>query len=133
MVGADWPVLTLSKHKHKCDVKNCLSSHSCHFVKILFNQIHSCICSACLHCEGKVSNCYTKSCDRYLSAHEGTIFVHTKAIFGRNCLSIHSCHFVNNHLFYTKLLHAYVQRVYTFGKVSKCSHKCCGRNIFTGG
>ena len=55
--------------------KNCLSSHSCHFVKNYFflNQTPSCICSMCLHCIGKVSNCSIKSCGRSWSAHEGTI------------------------------------------------------------
>ena len=41
--------------------KNCLSSHSCHFVKTIFNQTSSCMCSMCLYCTGKVSNCSIKS------------------------------------------------------------------------
>ena len=50
--------------------KNCLSSHSCHFVKKYFflNQTPSFICSMCLHCIGKVSNCSIKSCGRSWSA-----------------------------------------------------------------
>ena len=36
-------------------------------------------------------------------AHEGTIYAYTKALLRKNCLSPHSCHFVNN---------AYVQCVY---------------------
>ena len=46
--------------------KNCLSSHSSHFVKKYFflNQTPSCICSMCLHCIGIVSNCSIKSCGR---------------------------------------------------------------------
>ena len=43
--------------------KICLSSHSCHFVKNCFflNQTPSCICSMCLYCIGKVSNCSIKA------------------------------------------------------------------------
>ena len=36
----------------------------------------------------------------------------TKALLGENCLSSHSCHFVKDYFFQTKLLHAYVQCVY---------------------
>ena len=93
--------------------KNCLSSHSCHFVKnYFFCQTPSWICSMCLHCIGKVSNCSIKSCGRSWLAHEGTICAFTKALFRKNCLSSPSCHFVKNYFFWTKLFHAYVQCVY---------------------
>ena len=74
--------------------KNCLSSHSCHFVKNYFfvNQTPWCICSMCLHCIGKVSNCSIKSCSRSWSAQEGTIYAYTKALLGKNCQSSHCCH-----------------------------------------
>ena len=36
----------------------------------------------------------------------------TKATLVKNCLSSHSCHFVKNYFFRTKLLNAYVQCVY---------------------
>ena len=93
---------------------NCLSSNSCHFVKNynFFNQTPSCICSMCLYCIGKVSNCYIKSCSRSWLAHEGSIYAYTKALLGKNCLSSHSCHIVKNYFFWAKLLHAYVQCVY---------------------
>ena len=45
-------------------------------------------------------------------AHEGTIYVYTKALLGENCLSSNICHFVKNYFFQTKLLGAYVQYVY---------------------
>ena len=112
-------------------MKNCLSSHSCHFVKshiseklskfsqlsfcqklFFLNQTPSWICSMCLYWMGKVSNCSTKSCGRSWSAHEGTIYAYTKALLGKNCLSSHSCHFVKNYFFWTKHLHEYVQCVY---------------------
>ena len=32
--------------------------------KKILNQTPSCICSICLHCKGKVSNCSIKSCGR---------------------------------------------------------------------
>ena len=60
-------------------MKNCLSSHSCHFVKKNFNQTPSCIRSICLHCSSKVSNCSIKSCGRSWSTHKATIHAYTKA------------------------------------------------------
>ena len=81
--------------------------------KLFFlNQTPSCICSMCLHCIGKVSNCSIKSCGRSWSAHEGTAYAYTKALLGKNCLSSHSCPFVEKYFFWSKLLHAYVQCVY---------------------
>ena len=68
--------------------------------KLFFlNQTPSCICSMCLHCIGKVSNCSIKSCGRSWSAHEGTVYAYTKALLGKNCLSSHSCHFVKKYFF----------------------------------
>ena len=65
--------------------------------KLFFlNKTPSCICSMCLHCIGKASNCSIKSCGRSWSAHEGTIYAYTKALLGKNCRSSHSCHFVKN-------------------------------------
>ena len=95
--------------------KNCLSSHSSHFVKNYFflNQTPSCICSMCLHCIGKVSNCSIKSCGRSCLAHEGTIYAYTKALLGKNCLSSHSSHFVKNYFFLNQTPSCiYVQCVY---------------------
>ena len=96
--------------------KNCLLKFSqLSFCQKLFflNQTPSCICSMCLHCISKVSNCSIKSCGRSWSAHEGTIYAYTNTLLGKNCLSSHSCHFIKNYFFWTKLLHAYVQCVYT--------------------
>ena len=92
--------------------KICLSSYCCHFVKKYFflNQTPSCICSMCLHCIGKLSNCSIKSCGRSRLAHEGTINAYTNTLLGKICLSSHCCHFVI--FFWTKLLHAYIQCVY---------------------
>ena len=94
--------------------KNCLSSHSCHFVKNYFfwTKLLHALCSMCLHCIGKLSNCSIKSCGRSWSAHEGTIYAYTNTLFGINCLSSHCCHFVKYYFFWTKPLHAYVQCVY---------------------
>ena len=66
----------------------------------------------CLYCIGKVSNCSIKSCGRSWSAHGGTIYAYTKPLLGKNCISSHSCHFVKNYFFWTRLLHAYVQCVF---------------------
>ena len=49
MVGVDLPTNALSMHIQKPYKKNCLGSHSYHFVtKMFLNQIPSCICSMCL-------------------------------------------------------------------------------------
>ena len=62
--------------------------------KLFFlNQTPTCICSMCLHCIGKVSNCSIKSCGRSWSAHEGTSYAYTYTLVGKKCLSSHSCHF----------------------------------------
>ena len=104
---------TIYAHTKALLGKNCLSSHSCHYVKKkILNQTPSCICSMCLHCIGKVSNCSMKSCGRSWSAHEDTINAYTNALLGENCLSFYRCHYVKNYFSWTKLLHAYVQCVY---------------------
>ena len=82
---------------YKSPIREILSMFSLlSFCQKLFflNQTPSCICSMCLHCIGKVSNCSITSCGRSWSAHEGTIYAYTKALLGKNCLSSHSCHFV---------------------------------------
>ena len=106
----------LDKHWGRVAVnKNILhNKYMLSFCQKLFilNKTPSCICSMCLHCIGKVSNFFIKSCGRSWSAHEGTTNVYTKDLSWKNCLSSHSCHFVKNYFFWTKLLHAYVQCVY---------------------
>ena len=109
VVGVDRPL----RH-HLCmyrrPIREILSKFSqLSFCQKLFflNQTPTCICSMCLHCIGKVSNCSIKSCGRSWSAHEGT-----NTLVGKNFLSSHSCHFDKNYFFWTKLLHAYVQCVY---------------------
>ena len=110
--------------------KNCLSSHSCHFVKNIFSKpTPSCICSMCLHCIDKVSNCSIKSCSRSLSAHEGTIYAYTKALSGKNCQSSHSCHFVKKYFFLNQTPSCICSMcLHCIGKVSNCSVKSCGRS-----
>ena len=112
--------------------KNCLSSHCCHFVKNYFfflSQTPSCVCSMCLHCIGKVSNCSIKSCGRSWSAHEGTIYAYTKALLGKNCLSSHSCHFVKNYFFLNQTPSCICSMcLHCIGKESNCSIKSCGRS-----
>ena len=79
---------------YKCQIReNCPKFTKLSFCQKSFvlNQIASCICSMCLHCEGKGSNCSIKSCGRSWSAHEGTIYAYKKAILGKKCLSSHSC------------------------------------------
>ena len=81
-----WELISPWRH-HLCIYKspireNYLSSHSCHFVKhcFYFTQTPSWICSMCLHCIGKLSNCSIKSCCRIWSAHKGAIHAYTKVI-----------------------------------------------------
>ena len=50
--------------------KNCLSSHSCVYVKYQIAPLKAVV-----------------GVD-----HEGTIYAYTKALLGKNCLSSHSCH-----------------------------------------
>ena len=79
VVGVDRLMKALSMHIQRpyqsLYRKNSLSSHSCHYGKNYFflNQTPSCICSMCLHCIGKVSNCSIKSCCSSLSARVWTI------------------------------------------------------------
>ena len=82
---------TIYAYTHTLLGKNCLGSHSCHFVKNYFCEPNSFMH---LHCIGKVSNCSIKSCGRSWSAHEGTIYAYTNSLLGKNCLGSHSCHFV---------------------------------------
>ena len=114
VVGVYRPMKAPSMHIQK-PYKEKLSKFSLlPFCQKLFflNQTPSCICSMCLHCICKVSNCSIKSCGRSWSAHGGTIYAYTYTLLGKNCLSSHCCHFVKNIFFWTKLLHAYVQCVY---------------------
>ena len=39
VVGVDQPTYALSWHKHKPYMKNCLSSHSCHFVNFVCTKL----------------------------------------------------------------------------------------------
>ena len=94
------------------------------------NQAPSYICSMCLYCIGKVSNCSIKSCGRSLSVHEGTIYAYTKALLGKNCLSSYSCHFVQNYFFLNQTPSCICSMcLHCIGKVSICSIKSCGRSL----
>ena len=134
--GRSWPAheVTIYTYTKALLGKSCLSSHSCHFVKNYFflNQTPSCICSMCLHCIGKVSNCSIKSCGRSWSAHEHTIYAYTKALLGKSCLSSHSCHFVKNYFFLNQIPSCICSMcLHCIGKVSNCSIKSCGKIIFS--
>ena len=93
-------------------MKNCLSSHRCHFVKIYFSTRLLHAYAQCVNIICKVSNCSIKRCGRSWLAHEGIIYAYTKALLGKISRSSHSCLFFRNYFFWTKLLHAYVQCVY---------------------
>ena len=111
--------------------KNCLSSHCFNLFKKLFflNQTPSCICSMCLHCIGKVSNCYIKSCGRRWSAHEGTIYEYTKALLARNLSKFSQLLFCQK-LFFLKQTPSYIcsMCLHCIENVSNWSIKSCGRS-----
>ena len=100
------------------------------YQKIFFlKQTPSCICSMCLHCIGKVSNCSIKSCGRSLSALEGTINAYTEAILGKNGLSSRSCLFVKKYFFLNQAPSCICSMcLHCIGKVSNCSIKSCGKS-----
>ena len=111
--------------------KNCLSSHSCHFIQKLFfeNQTPSCICSMCLHCIDKVSNCSIKSCSTSWSAHEGTIYAFTKALLGKKLSKFSQLSFCQKLFFLNQTPSCICSMcLHCIGKVSNCSIKSCGRS-----
>ena len=131
MVGVDQPIKAPSMHIQHL-IREKLSKFSLlSFCQKLFflNQTPSCICSMCLHCIGKVSNCSIKSCGRSWSAHEGTIYAYTNTLLGKNCLSSHTCHFVKNYFFLNQTPSCICSMcLHCIGKVSNCSIKSCGRS-----
>ena len=67
VVGVDRPMKAPSMHIYKSPIREKLSKFSqlssCQ--KLIFpNQTPSCVCSICLHCSGKASNCSIKCCGR---------------------------------------------------------------------
>ena len=98
--------------------------------KLFFlNQTPSCICSMCLPCIGKVSNCSIKSCGRSWSAQEGTIFAYTNTLLGKNCLISHSCHFCQKLFFLNQTPSCICSMcLHCIGIVSNCSIKSYGRS-----
>ena len=66
VVGVDRPIKTLSMHIQKPYKGIIVKVLTVVILSKLFfvNQTPSCICSMCLHCIGKVSNCSIKSCSR---------------------------------------------------------------------
>ena len=104
MVGVNLPMKAPSMHIQNTLLgKNCLSSHCCHFVQIIFSKpnffMHMFNVSTLYRQSIK---CFIKNCGRSSSAHEGTIYAYRKALLGKNCLSSHSCHFVKK-IFFSEL------------------------------
>ena len=126
MVGFDLPIKGLTIHVYTKAIllKNCLNSHSCHFVKKKFNQTPSWICSMCPYCIGKVSNCSIKRCDRSWSAHEGTIYAYTKALLGK----FSQFSFCQKNVINQTPLCICSKCLHCIGKVSNDSIKSCGRS-----
>ena len=130
LVGFDQPLKALSMHIQKPN-KGIIVLVLIAFIlsKItFFSQTPSCICSMCLHCIGKVSNCSIKSY-RSWSANEGTIYAYTNTLLGKNCLSSHCSHFAKNNFFLNQTLSCICSMcLHCIGKVSNCSIKSCGRS-----
>ena len=114
VIGVDWSIKALSCI-YKCHISEKLSkfSYLSFWQKSFFlNQTPLCICSICLHCSDKVSNCSIKSCSRSWSTHKGSIHAYTKAIKVKNSLSSYRCHFIKKYFFLNQTPHTYVQCVY---------------------
>ena len=68
-VQVDFPVYALSKHKQnlylKANRKKMVKFTKLSFCQKMFfwHQTSSCKCSMSLQCVGKVSNCFSRSCD----------------------------------------------------------------------
>ena len=133
-VGVDRPIKALSMHIQKPHQslyrKNGLNSHSWHFIKKI-NQTLSYICSMCLYCIGKVSNCSIKSCGRSWSAHEGTIYAYTKVIsklIWEKLYTFSQLSFYQKKKFNQTLSYICSMCLYCIGKVSNFSNKSYGRS-----
>ena len=131
MVGVDRPIKA-----RLCIYKSLIREKMSKFSQLSFcqknfflNQTPSCICSMCLHCKGKVSNCSIKNCSRSCSAHEGTINAYTKALFGKK-LSMFSLLSFCQKLFFLNQTPSCIcsMCLHCMGKVSNCSIKSCSRS-----
>ena len=109
--------------------KNCQVLTAVILSKIIFSKQNlSCICSMCLNCIGKVSNCSIKSCGRSWSAHEGTIYAYTNILLGKNC-QVLTAVILSKILFLNQTPSCICSMILLcMGKVSKCSIKSCGRS-----
>ena len=131
-----WQELIGPWRHHLCIYKHLIREKLSKFSQLSFcqklfflNQTASCICSMCLNCIGKVSNCSIKKCGRSWSAHEGTIYAYTKALLGKNCLSSHCCHFVKNYFFLNQTPSCICSMcLHCIGKAANCSIKSCCRS-----
>ena len=132
IVGVDRPMKAPSMHIQKPYQGKIVEVLTAVILSKLFflNQTPSCICSMCLHCIGKVSNCTIKSCGRTWLAHEGThhLCIYKSPIRG-NCLSSHSCHFVKKYFFLNQTPSCICSMcLHCIAIVSNCSIKSWGRS-----
>ena len=107
--------------------KNCPSSPSCHFVKIIFfNQTPSCICSMCLHCIGKIKIAPSKAVvevDRPMKA----ITMHIQKPYKGKLSKFSQLSFCQKKFHETYSCICSVC-LYCIGNVSNCSIKGCSRS-----
>ena len=98
--------------------------------KLFFlNQTPSCICSTCLHCIGKVSNCSIKSCGRSWSAHEGTIYEYIQKPYKGKLSKFSQLSFCQKYFFLNQTPSCICSMcLHCIGKVSNCFIKSCGRS-----
>ena len=131
-----WKELIGQWRHHQCIYKSPIReqlsqfSHLSFCQKLFFlNQTRSCICSMCLHCIGKVSNCSIKSCGRSWSAHEGPIYAYTKALFREKLPKFSQLSFCQKWFFLKQTPSCICSLcLHGIGKVSYCSIKSCGRS-----
>ena len=97
--------------------------------KLFFlNQTPSCICSMCLYCIGKVSNCSKKSCGKLISPWRHHLCIYKSLI--REKLSKFSQLSFCQKLFFLDQTPSCIcsMCLQCIGKVSICSIKSCGRS-----
>ena len=133
MVGVDRPMKAPSKQIQKpyqsLYWKNYLCSHSCRSInKKKLNRILSYICSMCLYCIGKVSNCSIKTVvgvDRPMKA----LSMHIQSHIRENFSKFSKLSFCQKLVFLNQTPSCICSMcLYCIGKVSNCTTKSYHRS-----
>ena len=130
MVVADRPMKALCIYKHLIREKLSKLSQLSFCQKLFFlNQTPSCICSICLHCIGKISNCSLKAvveADQPMKA----LCIYKSLYNIREKLSMFLQLSFCQKLFFLNQTPSCICSIclHCIGKVSNCSIKSCGRS-----